>query len=146
MRERDARAAIAANPAQIRLYVKTIVAQLTQSPGTSRRICKAARRDEGIDLGGGVLRGESGTGGGLAARCKAAVAQVRLGAKEMTYWRSQAPPERTERNRAGIAGPISIFLRTASTPSVATSGNFASAQEPLFLLFGLFGRHDHSPL
>src|SRR5262249_3994356 len=65
---------------------------------------------------------ESGIG---AARCKAAaVAQVRLGAKEMTYCtgRSQASPERTERNRAGITGPTSIFLRTASTPSVAASG------------------------
>src|SRR6266550_4967463 len=35
MRERDARAAIAANAAQIRLCVKTFVARLAQSPGTS---------------------------------------------------------------------------------------------------------------
>src|SRR5262249_24370732 len=68
---------------------------------------------------------ESGIGEGLAARCKvAAVAQVRLGAKEMTYstGRAQASPERRERNRAGIAGPISIFFRTATTPSMAASG------------------------
>ena len=75
----------------------------------------------------------------MAARCKvAAVAKVRLGAKEMTYCtgRSQASPERTERNRAGIAGPISIFLRTASTPSVAASGQtYLQGAEPYFFCF-----------
>jgi len=43
MRERDARAVIAANAAQIRLCVKTVVARLAQSPGTGGRICKAEK-------------------------------------------------------------------------------------------------------
>ena len=43
MRERDARAAIAANAAQIRLCVKTVIARLAQSPGTNERICKAEK-------------------------------------------------------------------------------------------------------
>src|SRR5262249_58510332 len=43
MRKRDARAAIAANAAQMRLCVKAIMARLAQSPGTSGRICKAAK-------------------------------------------------------------------------------------------------------
>jgi hypothetical protein len=43
MRERDARAAIAANAAQIRLCVKTVIARLAQSPGTGGRICKAQK-------------------------------------------------------------------------------------------------------
>ena len=43
MRERDTRAAIAANAAQIRLGVKSIIARLPQSPGTSGRICKAEK-------------------------------------------------------------------------------------------------------
>ena len=40
IRKRDARAAIAANAARIRLCVKTVVARLAQSPGTSGRIAK----------------------------------------------------------------------------------------------------------
>jgi len=60
------------------------------------------------------------------------VAEVRL--------RQRAPKEI---DRAGIAGPISILLRTASTPGVAASGNSASGRT-LFLLFLLFGRHDHT--
>jgi hypothetical protein len=43
MRERDAGAAIATNAAQIRLCVKTVIAQLAQSPGTGGRICKAEK-------------------------------------------------------------------------------------------------------
>jgi len=43
MRERDARAAIAANAAQIRLCVNTVIARWAQSPGTSGRICKAEK-------------------------------------------------------------------------------------------------------
>jgi len=43
MRERDARAAIAANAAHIRLCVKTDVARLAQSPGTSGRIFTAVK-------------------------------------------------------------------------------------------------------
>ena len=43
MRERDVRAAIAANAAQIRLCVKTIIARLPQSPGTGGGICKAEK-------------------------------------------------------------------------------------------------------
>jgi hypothetical protein len=43
MRKRDVRAAIAANAAQIRLCVKTIIALLAQSPGTSGRFCKAEK-------------------------------------------------------------------------------------------------------
>ena len=43
MRERDARAATAANAAQIRLCVKTVIARLAQSPGTGGRICKAEK-------------------------------------------------------------------------------------------------------
>src|SRR5207244_5318715 len=43
MRERDARAAIAANAAQMRLCVKTVIARLAQSPGTGGRICKAEK-------------------------------------------------------------------------------------------------------
>src|SRR5262249_35808861 len=50
---------------------------------------------------------ESGIGRALAARCKvAAAAQVRLGAKEMTYSsRSQASSERGKRNEIGPASP-----------------------------------------
>ena len=43
IRKRDARAAIAANGARIRLCVKTVVARLAQSPGTSGRICTAVK-------------------------------------------------------------------------------------------------------
>src|SRR5439155_24397267 len=43
MRKRDARAAVAAKAAQIRLCVKTFVDRLAQSPGTSGRICKAEK-------------------------------------------------------------------------------------------------------
>src|SRR5215467_7865986 len=43
MRERDARAAIPANAAQIRLCVKTVIAGWAQSPGTSGRICKTEK-------------------------------------------------------------------------------------------------------
>jgi len=43
MRKRDAREAIAANAAKIRLCVKAIIARLAQSPGTSGRTCKAAK-------------------------------------------------------------------------------------------------------
>src|SRR5262249_18943600 len=43
MRERDARAAIAANAAQIRLCVKTVIARSARSPGTGGRICKARK-------------------------------------------------------------------------------------------------------
>ena len=38
MRKRDARAAIAANAARIRLCVKTVVAGVAQSPGTNEGI------------------------------------------------------------------------------------------------------------
>ena len=40
MRKRDARAAIAANAARIRLCVKTVVARLAQSPGTTEEFAK----------------------------------------------------------------------------------------------------------
>ena len=43
MRKRDARAAIVANAARIRLCVKTVVARLAQRPGSSGRICKAKK-------------------------------------------------------------------------------------------------------
>ena len=43
MRERDARAAIPANAAQIRLCVKTVIARWAQSAGTSGRICTAEK-------------------------------------------------------------------------------------------------------
>src|SRR5258708_20386074 len=43
MRKRDARAAIAANAARIRLCIKTAIARLAQSPGSSGRICKAKK-------------------------------------------------------------------------------------------------------
>src|SRR5258707_12792658 len=39
MRKRDARAAIVANAARIRLCVKTVVAPLAQSPGADKGIC-----------------------------------------------------------------------------------------------------------
>jgi hypothetical protein len=43
MRERDARTAIAANAAQIRLCVKTVVARLAQGPGITGRIFKGEK-------------------------------------------------------------------------------------------------------
>jgi hypothetical protein len=51
MRERDVRAAIGANAAQIRLCVKIIIARLPQSPGTGGGICKAekSKTREGSD-------------------------------------------------------------------------------------------------
>jgi hypothetical protein len=43
MRKRDARAAIAANAARIRLCMKTVVAGVTQSPGTNEGTRKAEK-------------------------------------------------------------------------------------------------------
>jgi hypothetical protein len=43
MRQRDARAAIAANAARIRLCMKTVVAGVTQSPGTNEGTRKAEK-------------------------------------------------------------------------------------------------------
>src|SRR6516164_3887256 len=43
MRKRDASAAIAANAGRIRLCVKTVIAGLAQTPGTSARICKTEK-------------------------------------------------------------------------------------------------------
>src|SRR5262245_57527529 len=63
---------------------------------------------------------ESGIGEGLAARCKvAAVAQVRLSAKEMTYSTGRSQARRSARKEIGPASPALSLYSSERRPRPA---------------------------